>query len=152
MFLCFFFAVCLSATKRQKTKMQCSFWITHFDIPTILRKHYFGTNWHYLGFWTYPQKPKNGETVEDLRPVFNTALGPVRNTKPPNLGPAFNSTAYIYIYVRLPKILLLLSCSIGWAERVKKDMEGGNLHITTATTQSNRTTTRIRAWETAITI
>ena len=31
-----------------------------------------------------------------LGPVFNFKLGPVLTLKPPNLGPAFNFTAYIY--------------------------------------------------------
>ena len=43
---------------------------------------------------------KNGETVKKkLGPVFNFKLGSIFNLKPPNLGPLFNFTAYIYIYV-----------------------------------------------------
>ena len=37
--------------------------------------------------------------MKKLGPVFNITLGPSFNTKPPNLGPVFNSTACIYIYI-----------------------------------------------------
>ena len=32
-----------------------------------------------------------------LGPVLNTRLGPVLTLETPNLGPVFNSTAYIYL-------------------------------------------------------
>ena len=32
---------------------------------------------------------------------LNTTLGPMFNTKPPNLGPVFNSTTYRYVYICL---------------------------------------------------
>ena len=43
---------------------------------------------------------KMGKAVKNkLGQVFNTRLGPVLTLETPNLGPVFNSTAYIYIYM-----------------------------------------------------
>ena len=40
---------------------------------------------------------KNSEKKK-LGPVFNFKLGPALTLKPPNFGPVFNFTEYIYIY------------------------------------------------------
>ena len=42
--------------------MQFSFENLIFDVPTILRKQYFGTNWHYMCAFKHP--PKIRETVK----------------------------------------------------------------------------------------
>ena len=53
-----------------------------------------------FAFSKIPQKHyKNGENSDKLGPVSNTRLGPVLTLETPNLGPVFNSTAYIYIYL-----------------------------------------------------
>ena len=71
---------------------------------------------------------KNGETVNKLGPVFNFKLGPIFNFKTPNLGPAVNFTAYIYIhtyihiYIYMHAVKLLIGPSlaifkvINWAK------------------------------------
>ena len=53
-----------------------------------------------------PKHYKNGDGSEKLGPVFNTGLGPVLTLETPNLGPVFNSTAYIYISLSLSLSLL----------------------------------------------
>ena len=49
--------------------------------------------WHYLCFQKYPQK----EWKKKLGPVLTLDLDQFLTLETPNLGPVFNSTAYIYI-------------------------------------------------------
>ena len=80
--------------------MQFSFRKPHFWQPKILQKHYFDTLWHYL---CYKKKPKNhyktGEQTakKNLDQFLTYNLDQFLTYKTPNLGPVFNSTAYIYM-------------------------------------------------------
>ena len=100
-FLFFFFLFLLLKHKDKNNKCNFLFKNLIFDIPKILQKHYFGTVWHYLCFQKYPENTINiGKTVKiDLDQFFDTRLGPVLTLETPNLGPVFNSTACIYIYI-----------------------------------------------------
>ena len=67
-FFHFFLFLCLQH-KNDKTKNAIfSFENLVFDIPTILRKHHFGTMWHYLCFSTCPKDTmKLGKTVNNKK-------------------------------------------------------------------------------------
>ena len=96
--LFFFFLFPFLQHKKDKNK-KCNF-LSFFDIPKILRKHYFGTMWHYLCFQKYPRNTiKMEKTMKKLGLVFNFKLGPILTLKPPNLEPVFNFTASIDIYI-----------------------------------------------------
>ena len=81
--------------------MQFSFRKPHFWHPQNFAKTLF---WHTVALFVFLKMPKKhyktGEKQQKkIGPVFNTRLGPVLTLETPNLGPVFNSTAYIYIYV-----------------------------------------------------
>ena len=81
--------------------MQFSFRKPHFWHSQNFAKTLFGTMWNYLCFQKYPQNTiKMGKTVKKNLDQFLTLnLDQFLTVKPPNLGPAFNFTAYIYIYI-----------------------------------------------------
>ena len=60
-----------------------------FDIPQILKKHYFDT----VALFVFLKMPKN-----TIKMGSSEKLGPLFNFK---LGPLFNFTAYIYICARV---------------------------------------------------
>ena len=80
--------------------MQFSFRKPHFWQPKILQKHYFDTLWHYLCYKKSQKKHyKKGEKQQkkNLDQFLTYNLDQFLTYKTPNLGPVFNSTAYIYI-------------------------------------------------------
>ena len=80
--------------------MQFSFRKPHFGIPKILQKHYFGTMWHDLCFLNMPKKHYNGENSENkLGPVLTLDLDQFWTLETPNLGPVFNCSIYVYMYM-----------------------------------------------------
>ena len=111
--LCFFFLFLFLQHKKDENK-KCNFLFENliFDIPKILQKHYFDTMWHYLRFQKCPKNIiKMGETVKKK-------LGPVLTLKPPNLGPVFNFTAYIYVYIYICAVELKAGprCGVSWVK------------------------------------
>ena len=98
----FFLFLCLQHRKDKNKK--CYF----FSKTSFLTSRQFCENtilaqcdtiWQ-IAFLNIPPKHyKNGESSKKLGPVFNFKLGPVLTLKRPNLGPVFNFTAHIYIYI-----------------------------------------------------
>ena len=100
-FFFFFFLFLFFQHKKGKNK-KCNFLFENliFDIPQILQKHYFDTLLHYLCFSKCPQNTiKMGEKQwkKNLDHFLTLNLDHFLTLKPPNLGPLFNFTAYIYI-------------------------------------------------------
>ena len=55
--------------QQEDKNKKCNFLFENLnvDIPTILRKHYFGTNWHYLCLYAYPKNTiQLGKIVKSL--------------------------------------------------------------------------------------
>ena len=83
--------------------MQLSFRKPHFRDPqNFAKKHYFGTMWHYLCFQKYPPntiKMGGKQWKQNLDQFLTLNLDQFLTLKPPNFGPVFNFTAYIYMCV-----------------------------------------------------
>ena len=104
-FCLFFFLLFLFFQHKKDKNKKCNFLFENliFDIPKILQKHYFCTMWHYLCFQKCPKKHyKNGKTMKKNLDHFLTLnLDHFLTLKPPNLGPLFNFTQHIYIYMHM---------------------------------------------------
>ena len=85
--------------KKTKQKVHIFFQKPFFWQPDKLPKNYFRTPTHYLWFLRYPKNTvKLGETSKNKSwTKFWCNLGPSFDSKNPNRGPSFDSTAYIYI-------------------------------------------------------
>ena len=80
--------------------MQFSFWKPHFWHPSNFAKTLF---WHTVALFVFLKMPKKhyktGEKQQkQIGPVLTLDLDQFLTLETPNLGPVFNSTAYIYMY------------------------------------------------------
>ena len=98
----FFLFLFLQHKKRKKQKMQFSFRKPHFWHPQNFAKTLF---WHNVTLFVFSKIPpkhyKNGEKTvkKNLDQFLTLDLDQFLTLETPNLGPVFNSTAYIYIYI-----------------------------------------------------
>ena len=94
-FFCFYF----SNIEKEKQKMQFSFRKPHFWHPPNFAKTLF---WHIVALFVFPKMPKKhcktGEKQwkKNLDKFLTLNLDQFFTLKPPNLGPVYNFTAYIY--------------------------------------------------------
>ena len=84
--------------------MQFSFRKPHFWHPQNLAKTLF---WHNVTLFVFSKIPQN-TAVKNLDQFLTLNLDQFLTLKPPNLGPVFNFTACIYIYMLL---CLKMGCS-----------------------------------------
>ena len=103
-FFFFLFSVSIFQHKKKK-KMQFSFLKPHFWWPKILQKQYFDTLWHYLCYKKAKNTIKLGKnSKKNLDQFLTYNLDQFLTYKTPNLGPVFNFTTYIYIYIYSPPV------------------------------------------------
>ena len=105
-FFFFFFFLFLGLQHKKGKNKKCNFLFENliFDIPQILQKHYFDT----VALFVFLKMPKNtiklGKNSKKKMDQFLTLdLDQFLTLETPNLGPVFNSTAYIYIYADAPE-------------------------------------------------
>ena len=80
--------------------MQFSFENLIFDIPKTLQKNTLSAQCDTICvFKNAPQHYKNCETVKNLDQFLTLDLDQFLTLETPNLGPVFNSTAYISAYM-----------------------------------------------------
>ena len=106
-FVFFLFSVCIFQHKKEKTKNAIFFSKTSFLITQNFAKTLF---WHTVTLFVLQKKPKKpyktGEKTakKNLDQFLTYNLDQFLTYKTPNLGPVFNSTAYIYIYIYAVKL------------------------------------------------
>ena len=102
LFVFFLFSVSLFQHKKEKTKNAIYFSKTSFFITQNFAKTLF---WHTVTLFVLQKKPKKhyktGEKTakKNLDQFLTYNLDQFLTYKTPNLGPVFNFTAYIYIYI-----------------------------------------------------
>ena len=104
----FFFCFYYSNIKRKNKK--CNFFpkTSFLTSPKFCtEKHYFGTMWHYLCFQKYPKTLQKWgkQWTKNLDQFLTLDLDQFLTLETPNLGPVFNSTAFIYIYIYIHTML-----------------------------------------------
>ena len=105
-----------------------------FDIPRILRKHYVAQCDTFC-VYKHTQKTlyKWEKTVtKKTWTSFSFKLGPIFNFQTPNLGPAFNFTAYIYAYMYICIYVYMYICIyiyICWRAHSQVEKHSGLLFL-----------------------
>ena len=117
-FLFCLFSVCISPTQKKKKKQKNAIFFskTSFMVTQNFAKTLF---WHTVTLFVFLKMPKNtiklGKTAKHLDQFLTCSLDQFLTYKTPKIGPALNSTAYIYMLERHWVVHILASRELmGW--------------------------------------